>query len=149
MKTSDLNNLKSKFGTEASNKWKTWNYSDRLKVVAAVEKTKQELSKRTDLRKSTVRSKITSFICSKKSRKEFVPLVGNFIEKTKVEPLHLKNNAWQHWHLFVLNYALSKTNVANCETVHDVPETSVFGKFYSCVRYTIKATRLAKKIRKW
>ena len=46
---------------------------------------------------------VTGFIAQKKSRQEFPPLLGPAIEKIKVEPLHLKNNAWQQWHALVLN----------------------------------------------
>ena len=43
----------------------------------------------------TKRAKITDFIAKQKSRHEFLPLLGNFLDKAHVEPLHLKNNAWQ------------------------------------------------------
>ena len=49
----------------------------------------------------------------------------------------------------VLNYALSKSNIGNCNSISDVPPNSVFGKYYHCIRFIVKATRLAKKIRKW
>ena len=31
----------------------------------------------------------------------------------------------------------------------EVPTNSCFGKYYHCIRYMVKAKRLAKKIRKW
>lgn len=40
VKKDNLNDLKGKFGTENSTKWKPWKYSDRLKVFAAVHKKK-------------------------------------------------------------------------------------------------------------
>ena len=40
-------------------------------------------------------SKITEFIARKKSRPEFTPLVDKLIDRAHVEPLHLKNNAWE------------------------------------------------------
>ena len=34
-------------------------------------------------------------------------------------------------------------------TVFEVPTNSCFGKYYHCIQFIVKATRLAKKIRKW
>ena len=144
----DINSVQGTFGQLSQNKWHPWKYSDRIRVAAAVEKKKVEVSK-TNLKPSTKREKITSFISQQKSRQEFPPLVGNFIDKAKAEPLHLKNNAWQQWNSFVLKYALSRTDVRNCDTVFEVPTNSCFGKYYHCIRFMVKATRLAKKIRKW
>ena len=61
----------------------------------------------------------------------------------------MKNNAWQHWNSSVLNYALSRSNLGNCNSIFDVPSNSWFGKYYHCIRFMVKATRLARKIRKW
>ena len=38
----------------------------------------------------TKREKITDFIAKQKSRQDFLPLLGNFIDKAHVKPLHLK-----------------------------------------------------------
>ena len=108
-------------------------------------KKKVEVSK-TNLKSSTEREKITCSISQQKSRQEFPPLVGNFIDKAKAEPLHLKNNAWHQWNSSVLKYALSHTDVRNCHTVFDVPLNSCFGKYYHCIRFIVKATRLAKRL---
>ena len=133
------------FGPHPQNKWHPWKYSDRIRVAAAVEKKKAAVSK-TNLKPSTKREKITPFISQQKSRQEFPPPVGNFVDKAKAEPLHLKNNAWQQWNSSVLKYALSRTDVSNCHTVFDVPPNSCFGKYYHCIRFVVKATRLAKKL---
>ena len=49
----------------------------------------------------------------------------------------------------MLNYALSRSNIGNCNSIFDVPSNSCFGKYYHCIRFMVKATRLARKIRKW
>ncbi|KAK2556220.1 hypothetical protein P5673_021831, partial [Acropora cervicornis] len=100
----DINTVQGTFGRHSQNKWHPWKYNDRIRVAAEVEKKKVE----------------------QKSRQEFPPLVGNFIDKAKAEPLHLKNNAWQQWNSFVLKYALSRTDVRNCDTVFEVPTNSCF-----------------------
>ena len=106
---------------------------------------KKELTKNGKQGKA-FRREVTKHIAKAESRQEFEPLVGKIIDRAKVEPPHLKNSAWQ---LFVMKHALSLSDVSNCETVHGIPPTSVFGRYYSCIRFTIKATRLTKKIRKW
>ena len=144
----DVNKVQGSFGSKLENTWHPWKYSERVRVVAAVEKKKAGLSKST-LKPATKREKITSFIAQQKSRQEFLPLVGKVIERAKAEPLHLKNNAWQQWNMSVLKYSLSRSNLGNCQTVFDVSPNSCFGKYYHCIRFIVKASRLAKKIRKW
>ena len=137
----DLNHVQTgEFGTEPSCKWKPWKYSFRLKVAASVEKEKK---KNANLKGDALRKKITPFIAKAKSRQEYKPLLGKIIDKAKVEPLHLKNNAWQHWHLCVMKYCLMKSNLANCATVFDVPPTSTFG------RCTTIASRMKLKQQDW
>lgn len=53
----------------------------------------------------------TDFISKKNRRQEFVPLIGKLIEKAHVEPLHVKNNAWQYFFKGVLKEAIAKSNL--------------------------------------
>ena len=59
-----------------------WNYSQRIRVAAAVEKKKDEISK-TTLKPGAKHEKITSFISQKKSKPWF-------IDRAKGEPPHLR-----------------------------------------------------------
>ena len=62
--------------------------------------TLKHLKKRVALEKiseKTKRSKITDFIAKQNNRQEFLPLLGSYIDKAHVEPLHLKKNAWQYF----------------------------------------------------
>ena len=145
---SEINDVQGSFGLTPDNKWKPWKYNDRMKVADAVTKKKEQLST-LKLKPSTKREKVTSFIAQKKSRQEFPPLVGKFIDRAKAEPLHLKNNAWQQWNLSVLKYALSRSDVSTYKSVVDIPPESCFDRYYNCLRFNVKATRLAKKVRKW
>ena len=86
---SEINDVQGSFGLTPDNKWKPWKYNDRIKVADAVTKKKEQLST-SKLKPSTKREKVTSFIVQKKSRQEFPPLVGKFIDRAKAEPLHLK-----------------------------------------------------------
>ena len=42
------------------------------------------------------RSHITKIIAQNKSRQEFVPPSGKYVDLLKAEPLHNTNNAWQN-----------------------------------------------------
>ena len=145
---SEINYIQGSFGMRANSKWKPWKYNDRVKIADAVAKKKEQLST-SKLKPSTKQEKITSFISQNKSRQEFPPLIGKFIDRTKAEPLHLKNNAWQQWNLSVLKYALARSNLSTCQSIFHVPSESCFGKYYHSIRFIVKATRLAKKVRKW
>ena len=147
--TDEMCDTKSTFGTKTSDKWKPWTYNGRLKAVLAVDKKKQELSQ-CRLKPKTLRSKVTTYLADKlSSRNEFKPLLGQMIDRAKAEPLHLKNNAWQQWHIMVLNYTLSRTDVSMYDSVGDTPGLSCFRQYYEALRHVLKATRLAKKVRKW
>ena len=65
----------------------------------------------------TNRAKITKLIASKNSRQEFFPLISRLCDKAVVEPLHLKNSAFQHLHSKILKVVLSisslPTNLSN------------------------------------
>lgn len=85
---SEINHIQGSFGITANSKWKPWKYNDRVKIADAVAKKKEQLST-SKLKPSTKREKITSFIAQNKSRQEFPPLIGTFIDRAKEEPLHL------------------------------------------------------------
>ena len=76
--------------------------------------------------KST-RAKITNFIAKQKSRQECLPLLGNFIDKARVEPLHLKNNASQFFFKAVLEEALRESKLPpDYKKISEVPFDSCF-----------------------
>ena len=48
--------------------------------------------------------------------------MGEYIDLAHVEPLHLKNNSWQHYFKGVLKEAISKSKLPDtCKTFADVP----------------------------
>ena len=53
------------FGRESTDTWKPWKYYDRFQVVKAVEKFKKKVEKK-NIKESTKRSNVTSFIASQK-----------------------------------------------------------------------------------
>lgn len=145
--TEDYRDLVGQFGT-GNCKWKAWDYNQRVKVAESVAKLKENLSKH--LTPKTFRSKVTSFIATKKSRQEFEPLVGKYIDLAHVEPLHLKNNAWQHYFKGLLKEAISKSKLPDTsKTFADVPVESCFHRVVTALRYEMKCSCLARKVVKW
>ena len=92
----DCTDLNGTFGVATTNKWQPWEYKERERVVELVSQFKQAISSK-PISEKTKRSKVTDFIAKKKIRQEFMPLLGEAIERAHVEPLHLKNNAWQYF----------------------------------------------------
>ena len=86
----EIGDVTSTYGVESSNKWQPWGYPHRIAVAAAVAKKKEGLAC-SRLKPATIRQKVTTFIAQKKSRQEFPPLLGQTINKIKVEPLHVKH----------------------------------------------------------
>ena len=106
----DYTDLQGSFGSDASCKWRPWSFQQRFKVAESVEKFKISLQGKPGSAKAK-RSKVTEFIARQKSRQEFTPLVGKLIDNAHVEPLHLKNNAWQYFFKALLKESIGKSNV--------------------------------------
>lgn len=94
VRTGDYDDPKGTFGKGNQCKWQPWPYSSRLKVSKEVKKVKEKVE-RQNISAKTKRKKVTDFTASQKSRQEFEPLIGDFIDRVHVEPLHPKNNACQ------------------------------------------------------
>lgn len=82
IKESDISTTQKNFGSKLQDIWHQWNSSQRIRVAAAVEKKKEEISK-TTLKPGTKHENITSFISQKKSKPWF-------IDRAKGEPPHLR-----------------------------------------------------------
>ena len=80
-------------GPEAT--WQPWSYQKRLETAKKVEKFKARLRDP----EGKQRSEITKFIAKEKSRQEFAPPLGKYVDCVKAEPLHNTNNCWQQWFL--------------------------------------------------
>jgi hypothetical protein len=116
--------------------------------VKAVEKFKEKVEKK-NIKESTKRSNITSFIATQKSRQEFVPLVAELIDRAHVEPLHLKNNICALAHRHLLNLAVSKLPSSSISSFSQVPMDTPFFQFVDALRSKCNLKRLAKKVIRW
>jgi hypothetical protein len=146
----DCTDVTGKFGSEPGCKWKPWSYSDRLKTVKAVDTFKKPLTSQAITEKSK-RSKVTEFIAKQNSRQEFTPLLGKLIDTAHVEPLHLKNNAWQYFFKSLLKEAVAKTSLsASKQAVFaDLAPDCCLARVVTSLQYEVKAKRLAGKVKKW
>ena len=75
-------------GPEAT--WQPWDNTQSLVVTEKVVKLKRKL--RDPMGKQ--RNEVTKFIAQNKSRQEFVPPLGKYVDLLKAEPLQNTNNAW-------------------------------------------------------
>ena len=67
-----------------------------------------------------------------------------------MEPLHIKNNAWQYFFKGVLKEATAKSNLSDaCKKFSDVPKDSPFSRVLTALKYEVKAKCLARKVIKW
>ena len=145
----DCRDVKGTFGTDRSNKWKPWNYQQRVNVVNKVETFKKRVALE-KIYEKTKRSKITDFVAKQNNRQEFLPLLGSYIDKAHVEPLHLKNNAWQYYVKAVLTEAIRKSKLpADCKKFSEVPLDSPFAQVITALQTEVKTRRLADKTKQW
>lgn len=68
----DLNGT---FATDKKSTWNPWKYEERIKIDNEVDKFKKSLCEK-KLKEKQFRTKVTDFIARKKSRQDFVPLIG-------------------------------------------------------------------------
>jgi len=144
----EAGDLNGKFGTGKDCVWKPWCYDDRISVAKKVADFKSKLEP--TLAESTKRNKTTDFIAKQKSRTEFPPIIGSMIDKAHVEPLHLKNNAWQYFLKAVIKEALGKSKYPpSLKAFDDLPLDSCFVRIVNALRYEVKLKRFARKVRTW
>ena len=131
-----------------SDTWQPWKYSERLSVAKKVEDFKKTLKDP----EGKQRSNVTKFIAKNKSRQEFVPPLGRFVDKIKAEPLHNTNNAWQHWFMLILTLAVHCTDDRILKSITNfsyLPRSTALFQFIECIEKTVKCRRLTKSFRRW
>ena len=133
-------------GLEAT--WQPWDYKKRLVMAERVVKLKSKL--RDPMGKQ--RNEVTKFIAQNKSRQEFVPPLGKYVDLLKAEPLHNTNNAWQSWFLTALAIVMHYTHQNHLKAataVSDLPDSSPLLTFLKCLKVTLKCGRLYKAFLRW
>ena len=128
-------------GPEAT--WQPWNYTKRLAMAEKIVKFKTKL--RDPMGKQ--RKEVTKFITQNKSRQEFVPPLGKYVDLLKAEPLHNTNNAWQCWFLTPLTIVMPNTNQNHLKAataVSDLPDSPPLLALLRCLKDTLKCGRQHK-----
>ena len=146
--TGDYDDPKGTFGKGNKHKWQPWPYSSRLKVSKEVKKVKEKVE-RQNITAKTKRKNVTDFIASQNSRQEFEPLIGGFIDRAHVEPLHPKNNACQQLFKEILYESIGKSRLpATVIQFDSVPVASPFKKLVHSLEKR-GLTRLANRVKRW
>lgn len=125
-----------------------WEYEKRIATVKKVEALKAKLRDPS----GKGRSKVTQMISKEKSRQEFVPPLGKFVNLIKAEPLHNTNNAWQHWFTDLVTVVMQYTDNAqlkSASSLSDMPGDSPVTKFLTHMRETAKCGRLYNSFVRW
>ena len=136
-------------GSEQHNDFRPWEYHKRLAVAKKVADVKGNLNN-TKQAPRTKRSKVTAFITSNKSRQKFEPIIGKFIDRAHVDPLHLKNNALQHTHKIMLYEAIQKSSLdSNVTNMREVPKDAPLLKSVQALKCEYQLSRLANKVTRW
>ena len=98
------------------------------------------------------RNEVTKFIAQNKSRQEFVPPLGKYVDLLKAEHLHNTNNAWQSWFLTALGIVMHYTHQNHLKAataVSDLPDSLPLLAFLKCLKDTLKCGRLYKAFLQW
>lgn len=77
-------------------------------------------------------------------------MIGPFVDRAHIEPLHPKNNACQQVFRQILYESIGKSAISATVVHFDhVPHSVPFYKLVLCLQNTAKLARLANKIRRW
>jgi len=147
--TKNCDEVSGTFGTGPAHTWQPWIYRERVAVSNGVANLKVRLEKQ-KCSQATKRNKITTYISANKSRQEFIPLIGPFVDRAHIEPLHPKNNACQQVFRGIVYESIAKSALPKTVVHFDnIPHSAPFSKLVTCLQKTAKLPRLANKIKRW
>lgn len=130
--------------------WKPFDYEKRIEDVKKIEVKKNEIEKKSKGNSLTKRSMLTSYISKTlQSRQEFEPLVGQYIDRAKAEPLHLKNNVVKEHFIKIFALVLAVYPIGSFKIFSEIPCNQTFPKFVEFIRSKMNCNFLAKKIITW
>ena len=97
-----------------------------------------------------MRSKILAYIANElKSRQYKQPLVEEFIDFAKAEPLHLKNNVVKERYIILFKICVSQSDFRSVKSFKDIQVDAPFSKFVKFVQKNMGYNFLARKIERW
>jgi len=93
---------------------------------------------------------LTTFIKELKGRQEEVPLLAEFIDKAKCEPLHLKNNTVKELFMKILHCVLTVANIpSSIKKISELPKENLLIFLIGYVSKGMNCNYLGKKLRQW
>ena len=149
VKRDEANDYQKTFGEAGGNYWKPFTYEKRVQDAIKVEAKKRQL----EAKKSspgTLHGKILTYISHElKSRQYKYPLVEEFIDLAKAEPLHLKNNVVKERFMILFKLFVSQCHFGSAKSFKEITNDNLFSRFVNFVRKEMKCNFLAKKIERW
>ena len=142
----DCNDVSKKFCMDGLEQWKPFSYAKRIDDAAKV------VIKKKSLKKSVKsRTPITTFISKElKSRQEFPPLIGKYIDLAKCEPLHTKNNAVKEMFIKILQVVTVEAKFpSKSMTFKEIDGDNIFAIFVNFVHSNMNSNHLSKKLIAW
>lgn len=120
----------------------TWKYSKRLSdaVKVSSHKEKNPLSART---------KVTKYIAELKSRQEYEPPIGKVIEKALIDPLHVKNNAWEKVNRLIVTEVVNSSKATKTKKLSELAVNDPVSMYFLALKNTVKAGKVVKKFQHW
>ena len=142
----NMNDVEKSFIKEG---WKPFPYEKRVNDAKKANLKKIELQK-SKASETTKRSQFTSYISKTlKSRQEEVPLLEEYIDRAKAEPLHVKNNTVKELFIKLFKLAKSQSDLKGAKVYSQISDDVLFAKFVFCVHYKMGCNFLSKKIITW
>lgn len=147
--TSNHRNPDYTFGYGPESEWTPFSYQHRLSTATAVAAKAKKIEESGKAPK-TKRNELTTFIGSKNSRQEFVPLVEEYIDLATCEPLHLKNNVCKEQFMKLLNICLADASITSKSVLFkELPQDNVFVVFLKFVQCDMNCNLLQKRVITW
>ena len=144
----DADDLTKKFALDNTEFWKPYKYEKRVKDAEMAQKKKVEIENKPIKSRRTLLTQYISKVL--KSRQEEVPLLEQYIDFAKCDPLHLKNNVVKEAFCKVLDIVVMEANLSpDIKMFKDIPEENLLKVFINFVKVEMNSNLLAKKLISW
>lgn len=121
----DLCSSTKSYGYSGTTQWKPFSYQKRVADVAKLKEKKQDL---TNSKSSLVMKcqNLTSYISRTLFiRQEEIPLITEYIDRVKAEPLQLKNNVVKEKFVNLLEVCTSLSTFKNLKSYREIPSSTL------------------------
>ena len=134
VKRNEANDCQKTFGEAVGNYWKPFTYEKPVQDAIKVEAKIRELEAK-KCSPGTLHGKVLTCISHElKSRQYKYPLVEEFIDLGKEEPLHLKNNVVKERFLILFKLCVSQCHFGSAKSLKEISNDNLLSKFVNFVR---------------